>query len=376
MKIINYMKKLLFFFLVAASMCSEAQYFISTAKDATTNDGVVYFLPRNVLKIELTVKETNYYVGPYAEYARSVFGTDDYISENKTKYEVQSVDVQIFSQSDPDASYCVWLDEKSKEHGTLEFSMTDDGVIRSFGGNVSAEDVDINYITVNQDVVTTKVNKQDVHFMNFIEPEREPEENEEGEMVAPKELTKEDKAKLIVENINNIRNLYRDLVSGFQEVSYGNTLNDMAVKTKNIENEYVSLFVGKEEIYTHKKAFYITPEAKDKNGMVIIAKISENEGVVNASSKNGTAIKIQFETAEPIAACNTKVDTDGENPIINNKLFYRIPASSSTKIYCGNDVLAECNLKISQFGKTITVPINGCGILFNPNTGQVVRIKK
>ncbi|MCQ2318130.1 MAG: DUF4831 family protein [Bacteroidales bacterium] len=369
------MKKIFLILLMSASLFSEAQYFTSSTKDASTCDGVVYFLPRNVLKVELTVQETDYYVGPYAEYAKSVFGTDDYISENKTKYEIQGVDVQVFSQPDPDASYCVWLDEKSKEHGTLEFSMTDDGVIRSFGDKISTEGSDISYMAANQYVELSKTDRSEVHFMNFIGAQHEPEENEDEE-VSAKELTKEDKAKQIVENINNIRNLYRDLVSGFQEVSYGNTLNDMAVKTKNIENEYVSLFVGKEEIYTHKKAFYITPEAKDKNGMVIIAKISENEGVVNASSKNGTAIKIQFETAEPIVACNTKVDTDGENPIINNKLFYRIPASSSTKIYCGNDVLAECNLKISQFGKTMTVPINGCGILFNPNTGQVVRIKK
>lgn len=369
------MKKLFLILLMSASLFSEAQYFTSSTKDASTCDGVVYFLPRNVLKVELTVQETDYHVGPYAEYAKSVFGTDDYIKENKKKFSIQGVDIQVFSQADPEASYCVWLDEKSKDHGTLDFSMTDDGVILSFGDNVSTEGSDIGYMTVNQHIELNKTDISEVHFMNFIGLQHEPEENED-EDVSPKELTKEDKAKQIVENINNIRNLYRDLVSGFQEVSYGSTLNDMATKTKLIEDEYVSLFVGKKESHIYKKVFYITPKASDKNGMISIAKISENEGVMDVSAKSGNAIKIQFSTSEPIVSNIDHSGSDTEKTMFNNKLFYRIPALANAKIMCGNDVLAEYYLKISQFGETLTIPINGHAIVFNPNTGQVVRIKK
>lgn len=370
------MKKLFLILLMSASLFSEAQYFTSSTKDASTCDGVVYFLPRNVLKVELTVQETDYYVGPYAEYAKSVFGTDDYIKENKKNFSIQDIDIQVFSQADPDASYCVWFDEKSKDHGNFDFSMTDDGVICSFGDKVSMEDSDVSYMTVNQHIEITDTYKSEVHFMNFIGLQHEPEENEDGEAVSPKELTKEDKAKLIVENIDNIRNLYRDLVSGFQEVSYGSTLNDMATKTKLIEDEYVSLFVGKKETKIYKKVFYITPKASDKNGMISIAKISENEGVMDFSAKSGSAIKIQFSTSEPIVSNIDHSGSDTEKTMFNNKLFYRIPALANAKIMCGNDVLAEYHLKISQFGETLTIPINGYGIVFNPNTGQVVRIKK
>lgn len=369
------MKKLFLILLMSASLFSEAQYFTSSTKDASTCDGVVYFLPRNVLKVELTVQETDYHVGPYAEYAKSVFGTDDYIKENKKKFSIQGVDIQVFSQADPEASYWVWLDEKSKDHGTLDFSMTDDGVILSFGDNVSIEGSDIGYMTVNQHIELNKTDISEVNFMNFIGLQHEPEENED-EDVSPKELTKEDKAKQIVENINNIRNLYRDLVSGFQEVSYGSTLNDMATKTKLIEDEYVSLFVGKKETHIYKKVFYVTPKASDKNGMISIAKISENEGVMDVSAKSGNAIKIQFSTSEPIVSNIANSGSDTEKTMFNNKLFYRIPALANAKIMCGNDVLAEYYLKISQFGETLTIPINGHGIVFNPNTGQVVRIKK
>lgn len=369
------MKKLFLILLMSASLFSEAQYFTSSTKDASTCDGVVYFLPRNVLKVELTVQETDYHVGPYAEYAKSVFGTDDYIKENKKKFSIQGVDIQVFSQADPEASYCVWLDEKSKDHGTLDFSMTDDGVILSFGDNVSIEGSDIGYMTVNQHIELNKTDISEVCFMNFIGLQHEPGENEDEE-VSPKELNKEDKAKQIVENINNIRNLYRDLVSGFQEVSYGSTLNDMATKTKLIEDEYVSLFVGKKETHIYKKVFYVTPKASDKNGMISIAKISENEGVMDVSAKSGNAIKIQFSTSEPIVSNIANSGSDTEKTMFNNKLFYRIPALANAKIMCGNDVLAEYYLKISQFGETLTIPINGHGIVFNPNTGQVVRIKK
>lgn len=371
----NRMKKLFLILLMSASLFSEAQYYTSNTKDMSSCDGVVYFLPRNVLKVELTVQETDYYVGPYAEYAKSVFGSDDYIKENKKTFSIQGADVQVFSQADPEASYCVWLDDKSKD-GTLDLSMTDDGVILSFGDKVSTEGSDISYMAVNQYSELSETDKSEVHFMNYIGLQHEPEENEDGEVVSPKELTKEDKAKMIVENINDIRNLYRELVSGFQEVSYGSTLNDMATKTKLIEDEYVSLFVGKKETHIYKKVFYITPKASDKNGIISVAKISENEGVMDVSAKSGSAIKIQFSTSEPIASNITNTGSDTEKTIFNNKLFYRIPAFANAKITCGNDILAEYYLKISQFGETLTIPINGYGIVFNPNTGQVVKIKK
>ena len=110
--------------------------------------------------------------------------------------------------------------------------------------------------------------------------------------------------------------------------------------------------------------------------MISIAKISENEGVMDFSAKSGNAIKIQFSTSEPIVSNIANSGSDTEKTMFNNKLFYRIPALANAKIMCGNDVLAEYYLKISQFGETLTIPINGHGIVFNPNTGQVVRIKK
>lgn len=366
------MKKLLLILSLFASLSLEAQFVTTFAKNTseTQEDGVFYYLPRNVIRLEFTIEETDYYIGPYAEFATKLLGTTDYIKENKSVFNIQAVDIQAVNDIDPNAVYCIAPDEKSKEP-LPNIILNNDGILLAFGYDNVSFDEFLTRNSFNDNYLNAQ--KQDVSFIEILDNEVELDDDDDDEEgSAHKKITKEDKAKTALEKISKIRESYLDLVSGVQEVSFGNTLPYMVENVKSIENEYVSLFKGKTVKSTYKKVIYYAPEENQVNASVSIAKLSNTDGIVDVGGK-GEAIKIQFDRRNSLANINPMSDDANKTGQIN-KIFYRIPAVTDVKILVGNKVFAEKSLTISQFGIIKTMSAKNNKILFNPNTGQIISV--
>ncbi|MBR4838424.1 MAG: DUF4831 family protein [Bacteroidales bacterium] len=380
------MKKLLFVFsLFMMSLGLNAQFVTTSAKDLTESDddGMFYYLPRNVIKLEFTVEQTDYYIGPYAEFASKMLGLTDFVKEQKTEFAIKDVDIQISNEADPNALYCV-VDERGKDP-MQSLLVDDDGIILAYGFDSIPSDVKMTR-NVFKYSDFTETEKPVVSFVEILDKDFEPAEDEEekddeeeeggGENTKKKstaKMSKEDKAKAVVEKIAKLRNTYFELVSGYQEVSYGEAIKFMAESMKNIENEYVSLFKGKVVKSIYKKTFYITPESNQAGGSATVAKLSGTDGLVDANGK-GDAVKIHFENINTLS--NISQLKEKKRTRFDNILFYRIPAKSNVKITLGNVVLAEKKLNISQFGIIRPIGIKNNKVLFNPNTGQIISILK
>lgn len=361
------MKKLCLIIALFASLSIDAQYVTSKTKDTQQQtDGVYYYLPRNMVKLELTIEETRYIIGPYAEFASKLLGTNDYVKENKNDIKVKSIDIQLDSEVDPDAVFFVEVDEKSKEP-LPNIIMDANGVILAVGYDnlPSVQDNNCKSLT-NNDI--DNFDREEVSFIEILDSEVEidddDDDEEEGGKQKKHQITKEDKAKVAIEKLANIRTSYFDLVSGSQEVAYGETIKYMTDYIKSLENEYVSLFKGKVVKYTYKKYFYFTPEKNHANATITCGKLD-----------NGNVVKMQFDTKNASANLNALNDEVLENGQIN-KLFYRIPAQTNVTITLEKDILLNKNMIISQFGELRTVSAKNNKILFNPETGQIVTVSK
>lgn len=345
------MKKLFLILALLASLGVEAQ------------EGFFYCLPRTVLKLEVTIEETHYQVGPYSEFAAEMLGTTDYIKENKTEAIVKSVDIQLGSEADPHTARFIEFDEKSKEP-VPNIILDCDGIIKAVGYNTLPQDFNIEKNTV---VYTNNDMKPEatVSFVELIE-EQDNEDEEEGEeeegKKTPKKPTKKDKAKTIIDKISKIRNAYFDLMSGVNETNYGNTISYMAESMQNLENEYISLFKGKTVTTTYKRYFYIKPANNEANATVSCGKLD-----------NGEALKVQFETKNASFGLEPLSD-DQINTEQPNKVFYRIPEQSNVTVTLGKNVLASKTLVISQFGALRLISAKNNKIMFNPNTGQIISL--
>ena len=375
------MKKLFLILALFASLGLDAQFVITSSNNVTEDQdgGIFYYLPRNVIKLEFTIEETNYYIGPYAEFAGKLMGLTEYVKEEKTVFNIKDVDIQIANEADPNAVYCISADDRGKEP-MPSIILDENGIIIAVGFDSVPSDIQPK---ANKFIYSelTQESKPEVSFIGFFDNEIEVEEveeaedgEEEGGKKAPKELTKEDRAKAIIDKITKIRNSYFELVSGFQEVSYGDITSYMAENMKNLENEYVSLFKGKVVTTTYKKTVYYTPDANNANNSVTVAKLSGTDGMVDANGK-GDAVKLQFESINALQNVNPMIDK-GKKTSFSNKLFYRMPAKSNVKVVYGNNVIAEKQLTISQFGKIRSLAVKNNKVLFNPNTGQIITIIK
>lgn len=357
------MRKLFLILSLLASLSLEAQFVTTSAKNApeAQEDGIFYYLPRNVIKLEFTIEETNYLIGPYAEFAMKIMGTSDYIKENKTEYEIKSVDIQVADEPDPNAVFFVASDEKSKEP-MPNIILDSDGIILALGFDSipSKSKISRNTFTIND---LNTVNDNNPNFIDILENEVETEKDDDEEGSAPKKISKEDKANAIADKISKIRNANFELISGFNEVVYGNTTSYMFDQMKELENEYISLFKGKIIKNTYKQTVYFTPEEKQANASASITKIA------------GEQIKLQFESKNQLANINP-VNDETKTTSQSNKLFYRMPVETTLKVLSGNNVIAEKQLIISQFGVLRVISVKNNKVLFNPNTGQITTILK
>lgn len=357
------MKKLVLIFCVLFSLNLDAQYVTSLAKNAATpqDGGVTYFLPRNVIEVEVTIEETCYYMGPYSEYASSLLGLTNYIRENKTELNIVGVNVDTGVEADPNAVYFIAQDEKSKDP-VPNIIMNENGIIIALGfDNMAYKDLTKPCRLYANDMMAAY--EEEVSFIDVVEMPDNGEDDEEGS-ANKKRITKDDRANLAAEQIRKFRNAKYEIASGFQEVAYGDATRVMLERLDNMEYEYLCLFKGKTVKRTYNKVFRITPESNQSNATVTLGKLA-----------GGETIKIQFDSKNTTPNVFPLGD-DIKKSAQANKIFYRVPASTNVKVSSDNKILADKQLIISQFGEIQLVTIKGNKALFNPNTGELISLER
>lgn len=377
------MRSFLLIFFLIVTLNLDAQYVTNHVKNVKPNEteGVYYYLPRNVLRIDVEVEQVQEMKGKYSDYAKELLNTDNYIRNNRQRYSIKNLTVSTITEPDPDMFFFVSGDEKAKEAPVFNFNMTADGIIKSFGydfeksictGNdiISNNITNINEIT-EYHYIPLSNDDEDDDFGLDVDSDNENSSTVAKKNTSDKKMTEKEIAESIIEEIKKVRVSYIDLVAGFQEVNYGTTLNYMAEQLKNLEKEYLSEFLGKKSTSTFVKTFYILPE--EGNNSISLGKFSETEGF---DSKSGESIKINFQVLSSNSNMN-RLSVDAiEKTTYFNKLFYRNPAQVSIKITHGNNILLDDKLVISQLGNILLVPMNKMKIMFDPNTGQVISVGK
>lgn len=356
------MKKLFLILFVIVSLKLDAQYITNYAKNVkqTETDGIYYYLPRNVIRLDFVVEKNQDYKGKYSSYAKEMLNTDNYIKENKTTYKIIKVNVNTLTEADPSMVFHVATDDKAKEAPKYEICFDNDGIIKSFGCQTSLAD------SSNDVKVNNVLNENKILDYQYIVLEDKDDEEEKSK------YTDKEIALSILEEIKKLRVAYFDLISGYQEVDYGKTMNYMVEELKALENEYLSMFVGKTNTETFTKTFYVIPNEGENS--VVIGKFSNTEGF--SATKTGEVVRINFTDLSKSSVINNLSTDEIQNTTYTNKLFYRNPANVTMQVTCGDKVFYENRLKISQLGNVILLPMNKMRLVFDTNTGQVLSIIK
>lgn len=361
------MKKLLFLLFTVITLSGNAQYITNFAKNVNNKetDGYYYHLPRNIIRLDFTVEMIQDVKGKYSSFAKELLNTDNYIKENKTTFEIKDVRVSTLTEADPNMVFFISTvaDEKSKEIVNINLELTSEGNIQSFGIKPQRDCDDDDRVEYRANILPYIEQVTDFYYIPTTD-----EDNEEEDAKSSK-LTDEEIAQSIIEEIKKLRVAYFDLITGYQEVNYGNTMNYMVDRIKELENQYLAMFLGKTSSQTYTQTFYVTPE--DAKNIITVAKFSDIEGFNN---KIGESVKVNFTDLSASTHINKLSKDDIESVTYNNKLFYRNSANVTMHISLGEKKLSESRLNISQFGNVCLIPINKMKLIFDANSGQVMSI--
>ncbi len=362
--------KLLILFSLTA-ITSFAQITVVTADKgpASNGDGLYYSLPATLFKVEVDLKKTERLPGPLADYCQNYLGTSDYIKEASTDFLVVDESVKPMTIADEKASYYVaFSDKSSKEDKTPVIELTPLGTLKSvnMGQTKQDEQRDVN-VEENRTIILgdaaegfryeaqynrkkkidTVIRKITIDTMTI---------NKFLFKTSWVDKSKEERAEEAAQQIRSIRESRFNLLTGYHEVNFGESLLYMDRQLQKLEQQYLELFLGKEKITFEHHVFYVVPNNDNLD-----------QSLLSAEDGKKLVLKVR-----PQAESMVKPMT----ATLSNVIYYRIPAQAVISlVYNGNELFKDI-FPVSQLGVVTGVSVLKAGVEFDPATGVPVKIIK
>ncbi len=350
----------------------------SNQSSESIKPGFYYALPMSGLKFDITVKKTKVIPGPYHAYAEKYLGLQNVPYTNNTSYEIVDVKLSRFTLPDPDQFYFVeYAEQDYKDERAMELTLSEAGIITGFNNPyVASESSDI---IIEQDG-RSKQNRDIFHY------HAENNLYEEIDTVIRKitidtltiekefyrsswqQKSSEQKASEAANFIRRIRENRFLLISGYQEVDYGESIKYMDAKLQELEKEYLSLFTGVTISSSINYSYLIIPDKEDAGRSISLCKFSPARGIVSAGQQgNDVRIEIQpLGVEESLKDFNKMKGSDGRIGV-----YYRVPEHIDLKLTMAGETLLVANLLLSQFGTVSYGPVYNPQVQFYPSTGSV-----
>ncbi len=374
---------LIVFFMQAGAQ-TQYQFQVTKASgkqmEPTPAGGIYYALPKTIFKVRLVLEQVNEIPGPFAAYATKYLGTTDYMKTKKVYYRLLSVKVTPVTIADPSQVFYARFPENrsSKEIRRFALRLNDEGVLVSFGlaqkpakKNIRASvnsqgsssqmyvfsdyrkgfDMQAGYTRAQKvDTIVRKITIDTVTIKRFL--------YKTGWV----NLTEEERANDAAKQLKNIRDSRFNLLTGYQEVNYGEGIRYMDVELQKLAHEYMVLFLGREYRQMVVRSFVFDPEKKTLSGKLL--QFTDKDG-------NTHALNIKVRIVNPM----TKVA--GKKTAGPDALFYRIPVKAVISVGSGSNPFYSDTFEVPQLGVVTTVPIRkNTRLRLSPKTGALMGIDK
>ncbi|MCE2615934.1 MAG: DUF4831 family protein [Phocaeicola sp.] len=349
------MKKLLLAIGCLFTLGVNAQDYSAYAP-SNLGEGIVYYLPKTVIDIEVVATKIHYTPGDLCLYAGRYLRMNNVSDTPETHWEIKAVNVTSKGIPDTENAYQVKVKDKDLSSNV---QLTREGLIEAI--NTTAPE------TVKQPITENK----------SADMKLDPNKYLTEDILNATSTAKE--ADLVAKEIYNIRDSKKTLVSGQADnmPKDGTSLKLMLENLEEQEQALTQLFAGvttKEEQIFH---FLIAPE--DKMVDKIAFRFSNKLGVLDANNLAGTPVYISINSTEPIPELDPKT---AEKKKKINGIIYNIPGKANVKINTTEKTWFNGELLVTQFGST-EVLVNdlfkskvNTKVIFNPETGSIIKIDK
>lgn len=367
------------------SSCKQMQVTQINQNEKLSNKaGIVYYLPKTVIYLDISINRTDYLKGPFATYSSKYTGISNVITENKSEYRIEDIKITTCNIADTSKVFLITLPKSNKKTPYFEFS--EDGILLSMNFNEDTinkiksqhknntfneeeylDPSEFKYfasenIKIKTDTIFEKI------ILDTITIEKQILEHSVIEKSA------EDKAKDVADYLKLIAEHKLNLLSGYQEVNYSlQTMEFMYEELDQMEKDYLSLFTGKKVEGTIHFRFAISPNTNIPDSGNFIFNFDQIDGLTYIQDTLNQTKNVYFKI---ISSQKTKILSDIQTKQNKKGLFYNVPENVRFILIKGNkEILFESSVSLSQFGKTLFMPTGINGVRFYSNSGVLRSIK-
>jgi len=359
-------KKVVLIIIVAVVLsCSKKPIQVTSADVATSlnTKGLIYALPRTVLKVRVEAVKDIIIPGPFGRFAYKYLGISDAPVKKTEEWRIANIDIVPSIESDPTSLYAVTPGDDDKVDFLKLYS---NGLIIPISG-IGENSTPVKTLTgIDQD---NGIHFTDISIQPFISNEKTTFYNKvkrdsvfirvpvQKDMIVEKSI--EEKARDAADFIFSLRKRRSDFLS----VDADHNLNGEGLKIaldeiNRLEEEYLSLFIGKSYSENSVSNFDYIPNQPDGETSIIF-RFSATKGILASSDLSGNPflLKSEPETVPESYDLLFKSISLEKGKSIKDVIYYRIPISANIKISDGKDDLFSRRISICQYWPIVRMPI-------------------
>ncbi|MEG1762586.1 MAG: DUF4831 family protein [Bacteroidales bacterium] len=361
---------------------AQAQYCVMPITKVPLKEmenGFYYSLPQTGIKVEIRLTKTIFHKGIYSNYAATLLGLSDVISEDRSSYEISDIQIQNFAIPDPSEIYFV-----STKKTNLQVQWNDNGTLLS-----------INYAPIHKQNENPILLSQQASSSNLDTPQAgniftELNVYEKFDTIFKKikvdtmlmvqkviksDMVKKTEAQKAEEMANQIiatKNKREDLLSGMQEVNYdAKTMAYMTEELLASASNYLLCFTGYSERSSYTYTFEFIPE---QDTLYPIAYFSNQTGITPLEKEEAADAQTLYLIFNKEDKTNKQIQKFNKKALLADQpigFYYRLPSLAQTNVYLDQHLLKQEQFPIAQWGNSLNLPATDLKLSLDPLTGAI-----
>ncbi len=358
---------ILFFVLFFMSCLSEEKTTRTVeavnSKESVPADAIIYSLPRSVIKIDVLTEKIINKRGPLADYGKRYLGLEGGVKEDNTEWTFKVQNVLSYEESDPDQYYMI------RSNGLVNsnfLQLSENGLVLMPAYGESG------YTSLMSDEELEEELDDEVYFKDMTVKPYHMEssdtvysliETDTGFVKVPHVQLKSrfknlnEKAAEAAAFIIKIRKRRFKLLSGQYDVfPEGIALQYAVNELTRLENEYLSLFIGKTIKKQFNQSFEYIPDGTKAEQTDVLFRFSSSKGILAVNDLTGSPVSIKVKKQnqdDPIKSMNLN-----NNNADISELIYRVPVPCLVELNDETLTLGKSKLFIYQLGPVVRLPDN------------------
>lgn len=369
---------------VVSSCSTYSVYSTKIAADKNMSGGVLYALPKTVVRVDVMVEKTDYDASPYAQYAEEMLGIvlDD---DEGAMHKITNVAITAINKPDPEAYYYI-----EPNGSDISVQLTRNGLLRSINSYI--EQASEPTQPINKTDKVSKINLTDLLYepvhLNDEDDDYDEEDESDSTMAEPKRTASEsssvslhDRAKAAAKIIMDIRTKKREILYGEYESEYDSkTISEIYRRLEEQEQKYMQLFVGVKT--TYKEVFYVEPDLSQvivDDQTVELFRFAYDKGVVDSTVVDADIIYCNLRCENEMYVVNkflkqkpkTYFKYSSKRRHASKGFRYRVPELVTVSLITPHFTYQH-EVKVAQYGPVMELPHTDLEAVFDENTGELI----